>query len=152
MFRSRCRSHSPDTGRFNWILGGFAQSDLYWFPPGNFYTGVPHGVLDSTLYGKGPQTSFAVFGQAGYKLLDNLEVQFGARYSYNRSKNDVVWNQYGTPTRVSTSRRLCDAGDRSSPTMRKTATVGGRLVSHAARNSDTGAYRMRSSGSHGWNR
>ncbi|MEJ0026872.1 MAG: TonB-dependent receptor [Rhizomicrobium sp.] len=87
---------SPDEGRFNWILGAFGQSDIYNFPPGKFYTGVPHGVLDSTLFGKNPQMSFAGFGQVGYKILDNLQIQFGARYSYNRTTNDVTWNQYGT--------------------------------------------------------
>jgi iron complex outermembrane receptor protein len=87
---------SPDTGRLNWILGAFAQSDIYNFPPGKFETGVPHGVLTSTLFGKNPTLSFAGFGQVGYKIFDNLEVQFGARYSYNRTSNNVTWNQYGT--------------------------------------------------------
>ncbi|HVP85973.1 MAG TPA: TonB-dependent receptor [Rhizomicrobium sp.] len=87
---------SPDTDRFSWILGAFGQHDLYNFPPGQFYTGVPHGVLDSTLEGKNAQIAFAGFGQIGYKVLDNLQLQFGARYSYNRTTNDGIWNQYGT--------------------------------------------------------
>jgi iron complex outermembrane receptor protein len=86
---------SPDTDRFTWVLGAFGQNDLYNFPFGLFYTGVPHGVLDSTLFGKNEQISFAGFGQVGYKILDNLQLQFGARYSYNRTTNNVTWNQYG---------------------------------------------------------
>jgi len=86
---------SPDTDRFTWILGAFGQNDLYNFPFGQFDTGVPQGVLDSTLYGKNEQLSFAGFGQVGYKVTDNLQLQFGARYSFNRSTNNVVWNQYG---------------------------------------------------------
>jgi iron complex outermembrane receptor protein len=87
---------SPDTGRFTWIAGLFGQSDTYNFPYGQFDTGVPHGVLDSTLYGKNPEVSVAGFGQVTYKLLDNLEFDLGGRYSYNRTTNYVNWNQYGT--------------------------------------------------------
>ncbi|HVT26889.1 MAG TPA: TonB-dependent receptor plug domain-containing protein, partial [Lacipirellulaceae bacterium] len=73
---------SPDTDRFTWILGLFGQNDLYNFPFGQFDTGVPQGVLDSTLYGKNEQVALASFGQVGYKLTDDLQVQFGARYSF----------------------------------------------------------------------
>jgi iron complex outermembrane receptor protein len=87
---------SPDTGRLTWVVGAFAQSDLYNFPKGQFDTGVPHGTLDSTLYGKNPEIAFAGFGQVAYAITNSVQAQFGARYSYSRTANDVTWDQYGT--------------------------------------------------------
>jgi iron complex outermembrane receptor protein len=42
--------------------------------------------------------SFAGFGQIGVNIIDGLQAQFGARYSYNRTTNsNVNWVQYGYP-------------------------------------------------------
>lgn len=114
---------SPDSDRFNWIFGLFAQSDIYDFPKNKFvgdgcvttaeycpYTysyydafygyalntiRVPHYGYQWTLYGQNPQTSYAVFGQVGYKLLPNVEVKLGGRYSINRSTNSVTFETSG---------------------------------------------------------
>jgi iron complex outermembrane receptor protein len=94
---------SPDTGRFTWIAGLFGQTDTYNYPyytvggtiiP-QFQTIIP-GTANSTLYGKNPEVSVAGFGQVSYKVTDDLELQLGGRYSYGRTSNYVVWNQYGT--------------------------------------------------------
>ena len=88
---------SPDTGRVTWILGGFAQSNVYDFPYGRFTVGVP-GVSEATssvLYGKNFQPALAGFGQISVNLPKGFQVQLGARYSYSRSTNNVTWDQYG---------------------------------------------------------
>jgi iron complex outermembrane receptor protein len=88
---------SPDTGRLNWILGAYYQSDTYNFPFGHFDIGVPHGVFDYVLNGVNPVHTYAVFGQAGYKLTDDLQIQAGVRYTSTDTTNHVFINQYGTP-------------------------------------------------------
>jgi iron complex outermembrane recepter protein len=96
---------SPDTWRINWVLGLFGQSDIYDFPQGKFFTlipannqvsvpGVDH-TTQSTLWGQNYQSSYAVFGQIGYHIIPSVEIQFGGRYSINRTTNNVTWNQYG---------------------------------------------------------
>lgn len=96
---------SPSTGRLTWVAGAFAQSDIYDFPPGRFTVAIPTNAApnvvdaahESILYGKNPESSLAVFGQVTYKLTDNFEAQYGARYSINRTTNDVTWDQYALP-------------------------------------------------------
>jgi iron complex outermembrane receptor protein len=96
---------SPDTGRLTWVLGAYAQANLYdWEKPWEFIVGVPAGTSylppgNATNYeiqGSTPYASWAGFGQVSYKLTDALQLQLGGRWSSDRVKNDVgIW-QYGT--------------------------------------------------------
>ncbi len=101
---------SPDDWRVNWVFGLYAQSDQYYYPPGEFSVGIspnpatpgtapaaPSTALgtESILWGHNPESTLAAFGQVGYKLLPNLEVQLGGRYTVSRTANDASWNQYG---------------------------------------------------------
>jgi iron complex outermembrane receptor protein len=95
---------SPDNQRFTWILGGFGQSDTYDFEkPYKFWIGTPYfqGAPFTAqagsygLQGNNPTAGWAVFGQAGYKLTDSLQVQLGGRWSTNRSHNNAQILQYG---------------------------------------------------------
>lgn len=90
---------SPDTGRFNWILGVYYQSDRYDFLPDDFIIGVPPGSIFSEyrLEGENPKTMAAIFGQISFDLTDSLELQVGARYSAAKTTNHVDVLQYGTP-------------------------------------------------------
>jgi iron complex outermembrane recepter protein len=90
---------SPDTGRLNWVLGLFVQSDIYDFPEGKFTVDTnpssTSATTKSTLWGQNYQASYAVFGQIGYHLTPKVELQLGGRYTINRTTNNVTWNQYG---------------------------------------------------------
>ncbi|MDR3528139.1 MAG: TonB-dependent receptor [Rhizomicrobium sp.] len=101
---------SPADWRVNWVFGLYAQADQYYYPQGKFSVGItpnpaivgaqptpPSTALgtESILWGRNPQSTLAAFGQIGYKLLPNLEVQLGGRYSVSRTVNDASWNQYG---------------------------------------------------------
>jgi iron complex outermembrane receptor protein len=90
---------SPSDGRFNWVLGAYYQSDEAKFPPGMFFIGVPPGSIFSEykLQGTNPKQNTAVFGQAGFKLTDSLELQVGLRYSDSRTTNHVSVLQYSLP-------------------------------------------------------
>lgn len=86
---------SPDTGAFRWILGAYYQHDEYEFPPGEFYIGLPTGSY--LLQGTNPKETAALFGQIGFDLTDELELQVGARYSESSTANHIFVNQYGLP-------------------------------------------------------
>lgn len=90
---------SPENWRVSWVLGLFAQSDIYDFPEGKFTVDLDPSSTDPTtksvLWGQNYQSSYAVFGQVGFKILENLQAKFGGRYSINRTTNNVTWNQYG---------------------------------------------------------
>jgi len=82
---------SPDTDRFNWIVGGFYKKEILTFPPNDGFV-----LLDATHYpfvGPGlvpeivllwrtPRTTQAVFGQAQYNITDALKLQVGLRYQH----------------------------------------------------------------------
>jgi iron complex outermembrane recepter protein len=89
---------SPDTGPVTWVLGGYAQSNLYNFlPPYQFLIGAPAGnpLTEYRLQGKNPNLSYAGFGQINVEILPDVQAQFGARYTQTSSKNDVSVLQYG---------------------------------------------------------
>jgi iron complex outermembrane receptor protein len=93
---------SPDTGRVTWILGAFAQSDMYDFPPPasrNFLIGQPAGNIftEYMLQGTNPETDLSAFGQVSVALPAGFQLQVGGRYSATSTKNDVFILQYGLP-------------------------------------------------------
>jgi iron complex outermembrane receptor protein len=82
---------SPDAGRLKWVLGAYYQNNRYDFPYGRFIIGVPPGVVDEDLNGINNTYTAALFGQVGYKLTDQLELQVGARYSKWSTTNRVTY-------------------------------------------------------------
>jgi iron complex outermembrane receptor protein len=90
---------SPNSGAFKWILGLYAQNDQYDFPEGEFVTGLPEGdpLTEYSLQGKNPKQTRAVFGQITYDFTSSLQLEVGARYSKDKTSNDVTVLQYGTP-------------------------------------------------------
>jgi iron complex outermembrane recepter protein len=90
---------SPDTSRVTWILGAFAQANRYgWERPFQFVIGTPAGnpATEYKIEGSTPYASWAGFGQVGFKVTDDLQIQLGGRWSSNRVHNDVPILQYGT--------------------------------------------------------
>jgi iron complex outermembrane receptor protein len=90
---------SPDTGLITWVLGAYTQANTYDFEkPYQFVIGEPAGSPFSTysLQGNNPNQAYAVFGQASLNLSNGLQIQFGGRWSENRSKNDVQILQFST--------------------------------------------------------
>lgn len=96
---------SPDTGRLTWVVGAYAQANRYsWEKPFQFVVGVPQGTsllppgnaTNFEIEGSTPYASWAAFGQASYKLTDDLQVQLGGRWSSDRVHNDVPIWQFGT--------------------------------------------------------
>ncbi|MDB5432293.1 MAG: hypothetical protein JWP35_3409 [Caulobacter sp.] len=81
---------SPDNQAFTWVLGAYYQYDNTNFPPGKFDIGQPPGFFDITLQGENPKTTQAVFGQVGYQLTEQLQIQAGARYSRSSSENHAI--------------------------------------------------------------
>ncbi|HUJ46800.1 MAG TPA: TonB-dependent receptor [Rhizomicrobium sp.] len=92
---------SPDTGRVTWVLGGFAQWLHYNFlPPYQFdidlYQPIFIPAFNYQLQGTNPESTYAVFGNASIKLMDDLKLDVGGRYTTHTTKNDVDVLQYGT--------------------------------------------------------
>jgi iron complex outermembrane receptor protein len=101
---------SPDNGPVTWVVGAYAQSDLYdWLSPYQFWIAVgphfPNPIPSAANYfqpysyeleGDTPNEAYAGFASATADIGDGFSVTLGARYSYNKSRNNVeVW-QYGT--------------------------------------------------------
>jgi iron complex outermembrane recepter protein len=101
---------SPDRGPLTWVVGAYAQSDLYdWLSPYQFWIAVgPHfpnpipsasnfyQAYSYELEGGTPNEAYAGFASATFKLGGGFSITAGARYSYNKSRNNVTVWQYGT--------------------------------------------------------
>jgi len=81
---------SPTGSPLTWVAGLYYQDDKITFPPNDFDTGEPPGVLDITLQGENPKTTRAAFGQVGYDFTSALQLQVGLRYSKSTNRNDGV--------------------------------------------------------------
>jgi len=101
---------SPDNQRVTWVVGAYAQSDLYdWLSPYQFWIAVgphfPNPIPSASnfyqpysyeLEGDTPNEAYAGFASATAEIAGGFSVTLGGRYSYNKSRNNVeVW-QYGT--------------------------------------------------------
>jgi len=87
---------SPDNQRLTWLLGAFWQYDdvvfpVTTFPQGAYHVGFPEGVIDYYIFGETPKETKAVFGQVSYDISEQLQIQFGARWSESTSTNDNVY-------------------------------------------------------------
>jgi iron complex outermembrane receptor protein len=80
---------SPEQGFLTWVAGLYYQSNNYLFPIGRFDIGLPPGFYDYDLDGVNKTNTGAAFGQLTFKLSSSLQLQLGARYSYNDSTNRV---------------------------------------------------------------
>jgi iron complex outermembrane receptor protein len=94
---------SPDKGPFRWVGGLYYQHDYVELVPGNgntgFDIGVPHGTFDEDLHYKTPKQTAAVFGQASYDITPALQLQAGARYTYETfGLSDSMFDQSGGVT------------------------------------------------------
>lgn len=90
---------SPDNQRLTWLLGAFWQYDdvvfpVTTFPQGAYHVGFPEGVIDYYIFGETPKETRAVFGQVSYDISEQLQIQFGARWSESTSTNDNVYTTY----------------------------------------------------------
>ena len=91
---------SPDKGPVTWVLGGYVDGDKYYFPPPFlFQIDTPPGNLASEylLQGTNPEKNWAGFGQVGFQLTHDLQLQIGARYTNATTTNHVQVVQYGVP-------------------------------------------------------
>ncbi|WEK46294.1 MAG: TonB-dependent receptor [Candidatus Andeanibacterium colombiense] len=71
---------SPTDGKFNWILGGYYQKnkiDVIIQSRANDPIGDPTDIVNFN-----DKLTLGVFAQLGYKILPNLELQVGGRYSH----------------------------------------------------------------------
>lgn len=69
---------SPTTGAFNWILGGYAQKNKIDVIIKSL-AGSPTDPTDIRNFQD--KLTLGAFAQAGYKIVPDVEVQFGIRYS-----------------------------------------------------------------------
>jgi iron complex outermembrane recepter protein len=98
---------SPDDQRFTWLLGASALWNKYYFKkPYQFVIDVNYPLPASNafkpffqyvLQGTNPTRSLAVFGQLGFAITPELQLEVGGRYTDSRSTNHVDVIQYGTP-------------------------------------------------------
>ena len=91
---------SRDTGFFTWILGGYAQSDIYDFlspASRNFFIGTPPGspFTEYMLSGSNPNTDLSAFAQGTFNLPAGFQIQLGGRYSATTTENKVGIAGYG---------------------------------------------------------
>lgn len=90
---------SPDNQQLTWLLGAFYQYDdvvfpVTTFPRGAYHVGFPEGGFDYYIFGETPKETKAVFGQVSYDVSEQLQIQFGARWSESTSTNDNVYTTY----------------------------------------------------------
>ena len=77
---------SPNTGRFQWVVGGVYQSDLNTQPQQQYLSLAPGGTPTTSLalvsleYAELRQ-DWGVFAQGTYAITPSLKLQVGARYS-----------------------------------------------------------------------
>jgi iron complex outermembrane receptor protein len=109
MYSQEINLISPDNQPITWVLGAYAQSDLYgWEPPWQFWISVgPHfsnptpspsnfyQAYSWTIQGQTNNLDLAGFGQIEAKLGDGVQVSLGGRWSTTSSKNDVDLYSYG---------------------------------------------------------
>lgn len=76
---------SGKTDRLTWVGGVYGLVVV-----SNAHANIVAPIYSLDLVAGGPQrtTSYAVFGQGEYKLTDTLSFVLGARYSYDRKKDD----------------------------------------------------------------
>lgn len=91
------RLTSSFSGRFNFMLGGLYQGTKRNFAQWGYYGGVRDTSAPADLvYAASEKLSatkgetFAVFGQARFELLDNLELAAGGRYTHETKKSFFV--------------------------------------------------------------
>ncbi|WP_197419055.1 TonB-dependent receptor [Sphingomonas sp. CCH18-H6] len=92
------RLQNTGDGAFNWLVGlyGFYEEyNIDRFSRIPLLVGSPRSVWDGTLPGgRGvlldqDRRGYAVFGQASYKIANNLEFALGGRYSWERARLDA---------------------------------------------------------------
>lgn len=101
IFTNELRVSSTGPSRFNWTIGGYYRHAKAQFD--NATSTSPGQLPFVLLQGTANNTSetFAFFGDAGYKLTDQLTVEIGARYFHDKvsaSSNSV---SFGAPTIIS---------------------------------------------------
>ncbi|MDE1986807.1 MAG: TonB-dependent receptor [Alphaproteobacteria bacterium] len=104
---------SPDNQRVTWVLGAWAQQDRYNYKsPYQFVIGQPANgspdVLANNyeLEGTTPNISWAGFGQVGFNVVSGLQLQLGARWTTEKTKNvDLNILQYGTLLSINQSEK-----------------------------------------------
>jgi iron complex outermembrane receptor protein len=94
---------SPDQGPLRWVGGVYYQHDYVELVPGNgstgFDIGVPRGTFDEDLHYATPKQTAAVFGQLSYDITPALQIQGGARYTYESfGLKDTMYDQAGGVT------------------------------------------------------
>jgi iron complex outermembrane receptor protein len=99
------RLASPDAGRFNWVIGAYAdileENDLSTqveiLDP---ISGAPAvyapGFVLFELGGPEDTTEYAIFGEVSYDITDRLEVLVGGRYFDWSVDNDQTYTIFGT--------------------------------------------------------
>jgi iron complex outermembrane receptor protein len=87
---------SPDTSRLSWIVGAFARRETLDFPTQNGFVLFdysnygPSPPPELTIVWNTPRTTKSVFGQASFKITDDLTLQAGLRYNDFKISQDVV--------------------------------------------------------------
>src|SRR5690606_27523153 len=105
-FSQELRLTSAKTGRFDWIIGGFYYNDKAnrfdrWqvgrdSTISRIFAGQNTVLADDDV---GVDTeSFAIFGQVGFDVTDQLRLQLGGRYTEDKKDSDRVTNRnFATP-------------------------------------------------------
>jgi len=106
---------SPDDAAIRWVVGAFFQTDLHDFLPDAFVVHTPPpGPGDYILEGINAVQGRAVFGQLGFNLTQDLELQLGARWSDSWTKNEGFISQYGLPILMRQSEKYDDVSGKVS--------------------------------------
>jgi len=88
---------SPETGRFQWIVGGFYLHDIRVVALDIQSQAIPNNVL---VDGYNILQSAAAFGQVSFEIVPRLQLQVGARYTHDWSEEPAYTNvtvQLGIP-------------------------------------------------------
>lgn len=74
---------SPDDGKLTWVAGVFIQRYINSIPPLAFGFITNNGdQVDFTTPWRKNETGYAVFGQVGYDITDQLQIEVGARWNH----------------------------------------------------------------------
>jgi iron complex outermembrane receptor protein len=94
-FYQELRFASSGRERLNWVVGGMFLKDSYVAHYGSYgAAGSEFGLRGTWTDYKGGSRSFALFGQADYKLLPRLTLAVGARYSWEHKDLSALSYNY----------------------------------------------------------
>jgi len=106
IFTHEVRAASNGDGPLKWLVGAFLFRDRLINPAGGYRSFGPGGLVQVDVSGKAVGRSFALFGEAEYKIIPQLSFKVGIRYS--KDIRSAVTHDLISKAALSTGKRKWD--------------------------------------------